>query len=91
MGRLVAAAGAPTLKRLNLELGGKTPMIVFDDADLDSTVPLLAAGVTTFAGEVLHDRLEDPGVSAGSPRRSGPAWPPFSRTSGSATASIPTH
>jgi acyl-CoA reductase-like NAD-dependent aldehyde dehydrogenase len=26
-------------------------MIVFDDADLDSTVPLLAAGITTFAGE----------------------------------------
>jgi betaine-aldehyde dehydrogenase len=36
---------------MNLELGGKTPMIVFDDADLDSTVPLLAAGITTFAGE----------------------------------------
>jgi betaine-aldehyde dehydrogenase len=26
-------------------------MIVFDDADLDTTVPLLAAGITTFAGE----------------------------------------
>jgi betaine-aldehyde dehydrogenase len=51
VGRLVAANGAPTLKRMNLELGGKTPMIVFDDADLDSTVPLLAAGITTFAGE----------------------------------------
>jgi betaine-aldehyde dehydrogenase len=51
VGRLVAAAGAPTLKRMNLELGGKTPMIVFDDADLESTVPLLAAGVTTFAGQ----------------------------------------
>jgi acyl-CoA reductase-like NAD-dependent aldehyde dehydrogenase len=48
---MVAAAGAATLKRMNLELGGKTPMIVFDDADLDTTVPLLAAGVTTFAGE----------------------------------------
>jgi acyl-CoA reductase-like NAD-dependent aldehyde dehydrogenase len=36
---------------MNLELGGKTPMIVFDDADLDSTVPLLAAGITTFGGE----------------------------------------
>jgi betaine-aldehyde dehydrogenase len=51
VGRLVAADGAATLKRMNLELGGKTPMIVFDDADLDSTVPLLAAGITTFAGE----------------------------------------
>jgi betaine-aldehyde dehydrogenase len=51
VGRLVAADGAATLKRINLELGGKTPMIVFDDADLDSTIPLLAAGITTFAGE----------------------------------------
>jgi betaine-aldehyde dehydrogenase len=51
VGRIVAANGAPTLKRMNLELGGKTPMIVFDDADLDTTVPLLAAGITTFGGE----------------------------------------
>jgi betaine-aldehyde dehydrogenase len=51
VGRIVAANGAPTLKRMNLELGGKTPMIVFDDADLDAVVPLLAAGITTFAGE----------------------------------------
>jgi acyl-CoA reductase-like NAD-dependent aldehyde dehydrogenase len=51
VGRLVAAAGAATLKRMNLELGGKTPMIVFDDADLDTAIPLLAAGITTFAGE----------------------------------------
>jgi acyl-CoA reductase-like NAD-dependent aldehyde dehydrogenase len=51
VGRIVAANGAPTLKRMNLELGGKTPMIVFDDADLDSTVPLLAAGIMTFGGE----------------------------------------
>jgi betaine-aldehyde dehydrogenase len=51
VGRIVAAAGAPTLKRMNLELGGKTPMIVFEDADLDATVPLLVAAVTTFAGQ----------------------------------------
>jgi acyl-CoA reductase-like NAD-dependent aldehyde dehydrogenase len=51
VGRRVAAAAARTLKRVNLELGGKTPMIVFDDAPLASTVPLLVAGVTTFAGQ----------------------------------------
>src|SRR6201999_4432073 len=51
VGRIVAANGAPTLKRMNLELGGKTPMIVFGDADLDTAVPLVAASVTTFAGE----------------------------------------
>jgi betaine-aldehyde dehydrogenase len=38
VGRLIAAAGAKTLKRMNLELGGKTPMIVFDDAALASTL-----------------------------------------------------
>jgi betaine-aldehyde dehydrogenase len=51
VGRIIAAEGAPSLKRLNLELGGKTPMIVFDDADLDTAVPLLVAGVITFAGQ----------------------------------------
>src|SRR5271154_1018580 len=51
VGRIIAAQGAPTLKRVNLELGGKTPMVVFDDADLDSVVPLLAAGITTFSGQ----------------------------------------
>jgi betaine-aldehyde dehydrogenase len=51
VGRQIAAAAAKTLKRLNLELGGKSPMIVFDDAALAATLPLLSAGITTFAGE----------------------------------------
>ncbi len=51
VGRIVAAEGAPTLKRMNLELGGKTPMIVFDDADVARAVPLLTSAVTTFAGQ----------------------------------------
>ena len=51
VGRKIAAAAAKTLKRMNLELGGKTPMIVFDDAVLASTLPLLAAAITTFAGQ----------------------------------------
>jgi betaine-aldehyde dehydrogenase len=51
VGRKVAVAGAKTLTRMNLELGGKTPMIVFDDAALASTLPLLAVAVTTFAGQ----------------------------------------
>jgi betaine-aldehyde dehydrogenase len=51
VGRIVAADGAPTLKRMNLELGGKTPMIVFDDAALDLAIPLVASAVTTFAGQ----------------------------------------
>jgi len=39
VGRQIMADAAATLKRLSLELGGKTPMIVFDDADLDVASP----------------------------------------------------
>jgi aminobutyraldehyde dehydrogenase len=37
-GRKVLEAASATLKRTHLELGGKAPVIVFDDADLDSVV-----------------------------------------------------
>ncbi|MCY0939783.1 aldehyde dehydrogenase family protein [Streptomyces antarcticus] len=51
VGRLIAANAAPTLKALSLELGGKSPMIVFDDADLDLAVPVLTKAITTFTGQ----------------------------------------
>ncbi|MFD3427627.1 aldehyde dehydrogenase family protein [Nocardia fluminea] len=51
VGRAIMAAAAPGLKRVSLELGGKSPMIVFDDADLDAVVPVLTAAITTFAGQ----------------------------------------
>jgi betaine-aldehyde dehydrogenase len=37
-GKEVARAAAATLKRLHLELGGKAPVVVFDDADLEAVV-----------------------------------------------------
>jgi aminobutyraldehyde dehydrogenase len=43
-GKKVLAAAAQSVKRTHLELGGKAPVIVFDDADLDAVV----AGVRTF-------------------------------------------
>src|SRR5467141_821866 len=43
-GQKILAAAAGNLKRTHLELGGKAPVIVFDDADLDAVV----AGVRTF-------------------------------------------
>ncbi|MFG2653438.1 aldehyde dehydrogenase family protein [Streptomyces sp. NPDC048436] len=43
--------GVDRLTRRPTELGGKTPMIVCDDADLDTAVPVLTAANTTFAGQ----------------------------------------
>jgi acyl-CoA reductase-like NAD-dependent aldehyde dehydrogenase len=51
VGREIMAGAALSLKRVLLELGGKTPMIVFDDADLDAAVPVLTKGVTVFSGQ----------------------------------------
>lgn len=51
VGRVIAANGAATIKRLSLELGGKSPMIVFADADLDAAVPVLTKAITVFAGQ----------------------------------------
>ncbi|WP_329138526.1 aldehyde dehydrogenase family protein [Streptomyces sp. NBC_01476] len=50
-GRAISAAGAAHLKRFGLELGGKTPMILFEDADLDAATPVLSKAITTFAGQ----------------------------------------
>ena len=39
VGKLILQAAAGNLKKVSLELGGKSPNIVFDDADMDSTIP----------------------------------------------------
>lgn len=38
VGRLLAAQSAPTIKKVSLELGGNSPFIVFEDADVDKAV-----------------------------------------------------
>jgi 1-pyrroline dehydrogenase len=40
-GKLIAKNAADTLKRVHLELGGKAPVVVFDDADVDALVSCL--------------------------------------------------
>jgi betaine-aldehyde dehydrogenase len=50
-GRAISAAGAARLKRFGLELGGKAPMLVFDDADLDAALPKVEKALTVFAGQ----------------------------------------
>ena len=66
-GKAVARASADTLKRVHLELGGKAPVIVFDDADIDAAVEMLkgmafynsgqdcTAPCRVIAGSRVHD------------------------------------
>lgn len=50
-GSLIMSQGAPTLKRVHLELGGKNPVIVFDDADLDRAVDAVVFMIYSLNGE----------------------------------------
>jgi betaine-aldehyde dehydrogenase len=50
-GRAIGAVGAKYMKRFGLELGGKTPMILFEDADIDAALPALEKALTVFAGQ----------------------------------------
>src|SRR6201984_2803346 len=52
VGRAIRAATAQSQKRLSLELGGKSPFIIFEDADLDSAVEGLVDGIWFNQGQV---------------------------------------
>ncbi len=52
VGRIIRKATAGSSKKLSLELGGKSPFIVFDDADLDSAVEGLVDGIWFNQGQV---------------------------------------
>jgi betaine-aldehyde dehydrogenase len=66
-GKAVAAAASDTLKRVHLELGGKAPVIVFDDADVEAAAEMIAgtgyfnagqdctAATRVLAGPQIHD------------------------------------
>ncbi|MGV3489314.1 MAG: 5-carboxymethyl-2-hydroxymuconate semialdehyde dehydrogenase [Tuberibacillus sp.] len=64
--------GADTLKRVSMELGGKSPMIVFDDADFDRALDACTWGIFSFNGErctansrlFLHESIHDAFVEA---------------------------
>ena len=68
-GSHIMAQGAPTLKRVHFELGGKNPVIVFDDADFDRALDAVVFMVYSLNGErctsssrlliqsSLHDRF----------------------------------
>ena len=80
-GRKVIAAAAASVKRTHLELGGKAPVLVFDDADLDEVVAGLrsfgfynagqdcTAACRVYAGPRIYERLvADLGSAAASLR-----------------------
>jgi betaine-aldehyde dehydrogenase len=66
-GKAVMAAAAPSLKHVTLELGGKSPLIIFDDAHLDNAVSGALLGNFYSAGEVcsngtrvfVHRKIKD--------------------------------
>ncbi|CAM3465238.1 aldehyde dehydrogenase family protein [Nocardioides dubius] len=51
-GQALAAAAAQTFKRVNLELGGKSPVLVFADADLEAAAAAAAGSVWNNSGQV---------------------------------------
>jgi 5-carboxymethyl-2-hydroxymuconic-semialdehyde dehydrogenase len=50
-GSAIMAQGAPTLKRVHFELGGKNPVIVFDDADLERALDAVLFMIYSLNGE----------------------------------------
>ena len=75
VGRKIVEAATGNLKKVSLELGGKSPVIVFPDADLDALIPAAAmacylstgqqcmAGSRLFLHADIHDRVAE-GVAA---------------------------
>src|SRR5271170_7291429 len=71
VGKLILQASAGNLKRVSLELGGKSPNVIFPDADLETAVPNSVFGFTMLSGQVccagprvfvqhdFHDRFVD--------------------------------
>ncbi len=51
IGRLVAQSAAAHFKRVGLELGGKTPHLVFADADIEQALATVVHSSTVFAGQ----------------------------------------
>ena len=88
VGRKILDAARGNLKKVSLELGGKSPMIVFSDADLDIAIPEVAAGIfynmgqTCTAGTRLYvdrriaDALLDGVAAYGRALRIGPGLDP---------------
>ena len=85
-GRLIAKNASETLKRVHLELGGKAPVIVFDDADIASAAEWIqvagffnsgqdcTAAARVLAGPGVYDDLVSEVVSKVSEMKVGDIW-----------------
>src|SRR5208282_2961953 len=70
VGKLIVRAAAGNLKKVSLELGGKSPNIVFQDAEIDSAIPGAANAIFFNQGQVccagarlyVEDKQFDKGV-----------------------------
>ena len=71
-GSIIMKNAADTLKKVSMELGGKSPLIVFDDADLERALDAAVWGVFSFNGErctsnarvLVHKNIKDRFVAA---------------------------
>lgn len=52
VGRHIMEVAAATMKKLSLELGGKSPNVIFADADLDKALPYALKAIFTNAGQL---------------------------------------
>ncbi len=83
-GKAIMSAAAQNLAPVKLELGGKSPNVVFADADLDTAIPAIVASITENAGQncyagsrlvvesSIHGEVVDRLAAAMSAIRSGP-------------------
>jgi phenylacetaldehyde dehydrogenase len=88
VGRLIVQAATGNMKKLSLELGGKSPVIVFADADLDAAIPgaasavfwnsgqVCAAGTRLFVHESVFDKVVHGVAEIGRSMRLGPGTDP---------------
>ena len=88
VGRLIVQAATGNMKKLSLELGGKSPVIVFDDADLTAAIPgaasavfwntgqVCAAGTRLFVQEKVYEEVVQGVARAGAAMRIGPGTDP---------------
>jgi phenylacetaldehyde dehydrogenase len=90
VGRMIVRAAASDLKKVTLELGGKSPVVVFDDADLGQVIPGAAracfflqgqncmAGTRLFVHERVHDKVVEGIAAIARAMKIGPGMDPSS-------------